>query len=76
MHKLGGTPFRKNYPGPGYTYDESRDAFVGIKYFASWVLDEETCGYVAPLPYPDDGNNYLWDEDTYQADNTQGWVQI
>tara|TARA_R100001460_G_scaffold16215_1_gene35549 strand:+ start:212 stop:616 length:405 start_codon:yes stop_codon:yes gene_type:complete len=77
-HSLGGTPFRKNYPGPDYTYDETRDAFVGPKYFESWVLNEETCGYEAPLPLPDDANEdnqYIWDEDLYQSDNTQGWVQ-
>lgn len=75
-HLLGGTPFRKNYPGPGYTYDESRDAFIGPQNFPSWVLNEETCSYEAPIAHPMDGNTYIWDEDLYQSDNTQGWVQI
>ena len=76
VHLLGGTPFRKNYPGPGYTYDESRDAFIGPQNFPSWVLNEETCSYEAPIAHPMDGNTYIWDEDLYQSDNTQGWVQI
>ena len=75
-HLLGGTPFRKNYPGPGYTYDESRDAFIGPQNFPSWILNEETCAYEAPIAYPEDENTYIWDEDLYQSDNTQGWVQI
>jgi len=54
---------RKNYPGPGYTYDEQRDAFIAPQPYASWVLDETTCRWNAPVPYPDDGKRYLWDED-------------
>lgn len=62
--------FRKNFAAPGYTYDESRDAFVPPKFFASWILNETTCQWEAPVPYPNDGNIYIWDEDT------QLWAQI
>ena len=51
-HKLGGTPFRKNYAGIGYTYDEDRDAFIPPKPYASWVVNETTCVYEAPVAYP------------------------
>ena len=56
---------RKNYAGIGYTYDAERDAFIAPKPFASWVLDEETCQWEAPVPYPTDtpeGTWYAWDE--------------
>jgi hypothetical protein len=56
--------FRKNYAGVGYTYDSERDAFVPPKPFASWVLDEDTCLWAAPVAYPDDGKVYTWNEDT------------
>jgi hypothetical protein len=56
--------FRKNYAGVGYTYDSQRDAFVPPRPFASWVLDEDTCLWAAPVAYPDDGKMYSWDEDT------------
>jgi hypothetical protein len=52
---------RKNYAGIGYTYDEDRDAFIAPKPFSKFVLDEETCRWVAPVPYPNDGEIYLWD---------------
>jgi hypothetical protein len=55
---------RKNYAGVGYTYDASRDAFIPPKPFNSWVLNESTCLWEAPVPYPDDGNRYVWDEET------------
>ena len=57
---------RKNYAGIGYTYDTERDAFIPPKPFASWVLDEETCRWEAPVAYPDaaEGEFYTWDEDT------------
>lgn len=54
---------RKNYAGIGFTYDEDRDAFIAPKPFDSWVLDEETCQWEAPVPYPTDGIIYRWDED-------------
>lgn len=61
---------RKNYAAIGYTYDEGRDAFIPPQPFPSWVLNETTCLWDAPVPYPDDGQRYLWDEDTVS------WVQI
>jgi hypothetical protein len=63
-HRLGGTPLRKNFAGVGYTYDEQRDAFIDEQPFVSWVLNEETCIWEAPTPYPTDGKNYGWDEQT------------
>jgi hypothetical protein len=63
-HSSGGTPYRKNYAGIGYTYDAGRDAFIAPKPYASWLLDEDTCLWNAPVPYPDDGNIYTWDEAT------------
>jgi hypothetical protein len=63
-HLLGGTPFRKNYAGTGYTYDSVRDAFIPPKPFPSWVLNEETCQWDAPVAMPDDGQCYAWDETT------------
>jgi hypothetical protein len=56
--------YRKNYAGIGYTYDAERDAFIAPKPFESWVLDEETCLWEAPVAYPDDGERYTWDEAT------------
>tara|TARA_R100000353_G_C6344929_1_gene151509 strand:- start:85 stop:486 length:402 start_codon:yes stop_codon:yes gene_type:complete len=70
VHRLGGTPFRKNYAGKGYTYDSSKDAFISPKPFASWVLNETTCNWEAPVSYPTDGKNYNWNEDT------TSWVEV
>jgi hypothetical protein len=64
VHRLGGTPFRKNYAGIGYTYDSERDAFIPPTPYASWLLNEDSCLWNAPVPYPDDGNLYTWDEET------------
>lgn len=58
--------FRKNYAGPGYTYDVQRDAFIPPRSYASWVLNEATCQWDSPIPYPTDGNTYEWDETTQQ----------
>jgi len=69
VHALGGTPLRKNYAGIGYSYDSVRDAFIPPKPYASWVLNEETCLWDAPVAYPDDGKRYTWDE------NTQQWIE-
>jgi hypothetical protein len=63
VHLFGGTPYRKNYAGIGYTYDEARDAFIAPKPFDSWVLDEETCQWQAPTPMPTDGLMYWWNEE-------------
>jgi hypothetical protein len=54
--------FRKNYAGIGYTFDPNRDAFISPKTFDSWILDENTCQWQAPKPYPADDKNYYWDE--------------
>ena len=59
-----GTPLRKNYAGVGYTYDSVRDAFYIAKPHASWILNEDTCYWNAPVDYPDDGKSYVWDEPT------------
>ena len=56
--------FRKNYAGIGYTYDESRDAFIPPKPYESWTLNEETCLWNSPVPYPEDGQIYNWNEET------------
>jgi hypothetical protein len=65
-----GTPFRKNYAGIGYTFDAQRDAFIPPKPFDSWVLVEESCQWNPPVPYPDDGKPYTWDESNLQ------WVEV
>lgn len=70
VHLLGGTPFRKNYAGIGYSYDAERDAFIPPKPFASWVLDEEICDWVAPVAKPTDGPLYRWDE------STTSWYEV
>ena len=63
-------PLRKNYAGVGFTYDAERDAFIPPKPFQSWVLDEDTCRWTAPVAYPMDGKPYRWDE------TTLSWVEI
>ena len=68
VHTLGGTPYRKNYAGIGYTYDRDRQAFIPPKPFESWTLNEETCLWDAPVAYPTDGELYVWNE------NTTSWV--
>jgi len=62
VHLTGGTPFRKNYAMIGGKYDQTRDAFIPIKPFDSWVLNETTCLWEAPVQYPTDGQNYIWNE--------------
>jgi len=62
--------FRKNYAGIGYTFDADRDAFIAPQPYASWILNEDTCQWEPPLPYPTDGKQYSWDEDT------TSWVEI
>lgn len=64
------TPLRKNYAGIGYTYDAVRDAFYEPKPFASWTLNEDTCLWAAPMPYPTDGGKYQWDE------GTLSWIEV
>jgi len=70
IHKLGGTHFRKNYAGIGYTYDESRDAFISPKPYNSWLLNEDTCLWESPIPYPQDNNKYDWNEENQSWDLT------
>jgi hypothetical protein len=70
VHALGGTPLRKNYAGIGFTYDRTLDAFIPLKPYASWLLDEETCVWVAPIVYPKDGKVYTWDEAAVN------WVEV
>lgn len=67
-HTLGGTPLRKNYAGIGFTYDRTRDAFIPPQPFPSWVLDEDTCLWNAPVAMPIDGNQYYWNEDIQSWD--------
>ena len=76
QHKLGGTPFRKNYAGVGFTYDASNDAFIAPKPYNSWTLNNTTYLWEAPITRPDDGQPYVWDETLYQSDNSKGWVVI
>ena len=62
-HVLGGTPFRGNYAGVGYSYDETLDAFLPPKPYASWTLNETTYSWEAPVAMPDDGGRYVWVEE-------------
>ena len=68
VHSLDGTPFRKNFAGVGYTYDETKNAFIAPKPYASWVLDDDTCLWEAPVDLPDTENRYTWNEDTTSWD--------
>lgn len=62
-HRLGGAPLRKNYAGIGYKYDSILDAFIPPKPYNSWVLNKNTCLWESPIPYPNDGNSYVWNEE-------------
>ena len=64
IHKLGGTPFRKNHASIGYIYDSQKDAFIPPKPYNSWVLNEQTCNWDAPVAKPNDGLIYVWNEET------------
>ena len=76
VHSLGGTPFRKNYAGLGYTYDANRDAFIPPKPYNSWVLDGNTCLWNSPVAMPSDAGQgdppkmYTWNEETIN------WVEV
>tara|TARA_R100000353_G_scaffold138529_1_gene98553 strand:+ start:114 stop:521 length:408 start_codon:yes stop_codon:yes gene_type:complete len=75
-HRLGGTPFRGNYAGKGYTYDSSNNVFYESQPYASWSLDSNWL-WQPPLEMPSDASPekvYRWDEEAYQADNSTGWV--
>jgi hypothetical protein len=76
VHSNGGTPFRKNYAGIGYTYDSQRDAFIPQKPYNSWVLNEQTCLWDPPVPYPQDGRIYPQDGKAYEWDETStSWIE-
>ena len=70
VHSGDGIPYRKNYAGIGYAYDAVRDAFIAPQPFASWVLDEATCRWTAPVAMPSAGGPWAWDEDT------ESWVAV
>lgn len=70
VHLNGGTPLRKNYAGIGYTYDKVRDAFIPPKPFPSWMLNEDSCLWEAPIAMPQDGKVYRWDE------QTTAWIEV
>jgi hypothetical protein len=69
-HIYNEEPYRKNFAGIGYTYDTERDAFIPPKPYASWILNEETCTWDTPVPYPTDNNSYTWDEET------KSWIEV
>ena len=62
--------FRKNFAGIGFKYDQTRDAFIPPKPYNSWILNEDTCLWEAPIPYPEDNKNYNWNE------TNQTWDEI
>jgi len=62
--------YRKNYAGIGYTYNEQRNAFIAQKPYTSWILNEDTCCWISPIPRPTDNKIYQWDEPTL------AWVEI
>lgn len=66
VHLLGGTPFRKNYAGIGYTFDETLDAFIPPKPYPSWVLNTDSYLWESPIPYPDSSEPLAWEEDLQQ----------
>lgn len=66
----GGVALRKNYAGIGFTYDAALDAFIPPKSYPSWILNTQTCLWEAPIPYPNDGNRYVWNE------QSQSWLLV
>jgi hypothetical protein len=70
VHNNNGIPLRKNHAGVGYTYDEDRDAFIPKKPFNSWILNQDTCLWNAPVAYPQDDNRYIWNEQNLSWDLT------
>lgn len=62
-HRNGGTPFRKNYAGVGFKYDEQRDAFIPPRPYESWMLNEETCRWEPPKPFEGGAGTWVWIED-------------
>ena len=85
----GGVPLRKNYAGIGFTYSESRDAFIPLQPYAGWILNESTCLWESPVPVPDDEGPYIVEDGKEQSanptvrykgygwdENTQNWVVL
>ena len=70
VHRNGGTPYRVNYAGIGYTFDSARNAFIPPKPYASWVLIDETCQWKTPVDMPTDGKGYSWNEET------TSWIEV
>jgi hypothetical protein len=70
VHRLNNTPLRKNYAGVGYSYDSLIDAFIPPKPFASWVLNNSSCLWEPPIPYPIDGKKYYWGE------KQLNWIEV
>jgi hypothetical protein len=70
VHKLGGTPLRGNYAGIGYTYDRTNDVFYAPQPYASWVLNNTTWSWEAPVAMPTDDKRYTWDE------TVKNWVEV
>lgn len=70
VHNQGGEPLRKNFAGVGFSYDELLDAFIPPKPAASWLLNENTCLWEPPIPMPNDGQQYAWNEEKQQ------WISI
>jgi len=68
VHLTDGTPFRKNFAGVGFKYDQTRDAFIEPKPYNSWILNEATCEWEAPVVKPDDGQRYNWNEENQTWD--------
>ena len=76
VHKLGGTPLRKNFASVGFNYDKTNDAFYAPQPFPSWKLNTTSYLWEPPITDPNsDTKSYYWDESAYQADNTKGWVE-
>jgi len=69
QHRMGGTALRGNYAGPGHVYDSANDVFYPAQPYASWQLNTTTWTWIAPVPAPEDGHQYTWNEQEQQ------WVQ-
>ena len=76
VHTAGGTPLRKNYAGIGFLYMADIDAFVPPKPFDSWVLNAESGTWQAPIPRPNDGKNYIWDEEILNWKETESVLPV
>jgi len=73
----GGVPFRKNFAGVGYRYDNQRDAFIAPQPFPSWILNEETCLWEAPYPMPETPNSMIHEGKIYEWDElTLSWIEV